>query len=128
EEVIALRNQDRTKKMQSLKEPKQLSPLAGAPSIYKLPFPIPGAPGVEPITPVPTAILSAPPPPPSLGKPTREDPKVITVSSEEIPPKPTMPPPRAIVFGGTAADKTDDADDEDEMDDDVRYEDVEESP
>ncbi|PJF27953.1 MAG: hypothetical protein CUN52_13835, partial [Phototrophicales bacterium] len=40
EEIIALRNQDRAKKMQALKEPKQLSPLAGAPSIYKVPFPI----------------------------------------------------------------------------------------
>lgn len=126
EEIIALRNQDRAKKMQALKEPKQLSPLAGAPSIYKVPFPIPGAPGVEPITPVPTAILSAPPPPPSLGKPIREEPKVINVSSEEKPPKPPMPPPRAIVFGGTAADKSHDADEE--ADDDVRYEDIEESP
>lgn len=128
EEVLALRNQDRTKKLQALKEPKQLSPLAGVPSIYKLPFPIPSAPGIEPITPVPTAILSAPPPPPSLGKPTREEPKVITISSEEKPPKPPMPPPRAIVFGGTAADKTDDEDEEDETDDDVHYEDIEESP
>lgn len=125
EEIIALRNQDRAKKMQALNEPKQLSPLAGAPSIYKVPFPIPGAPGVEPITPVPTAILSAPPPPPSLGKPIREEPKVINVSSEEKPPKPPMPPPRAIVFGGTAADKSNDADEET---DDVRYEDIEESP
>ncbi|HRF94239.1 MAG TPA: hypothetical protein PLZ51_03550, partial [Aggregatilineales bacterium] len=66
EQVIASRNQERQKKMQSLKEPKQLSPLVGAPSIYKLPFPIPGAPGVEPITSVPSAILSAPPPPPAL--------------------------------------------------------------
>ncbi len=128
EEVIALRNQDRAKKLQALKEPKQLSPLTGAPSIYKLPLPIPGAPGVEPITPVPTAILSAPPPPPSLGKPTREEPKVITVPADDKPPKPPMPPPRAIVFGGTAADKTDDEDDEDKADDDVRYEDIEESP
>jgi hypothetical protein len=131
EQVVASRNQERQKRMQSLKEPKQLSPLAGAPSIYKLPFPIPGAPGVEPITSVPSAILSAPPPPPALDKRTvtREEPKVITVAPVNEPPKPPMPPPRAIVFGGTSAFKdNEDADEEDEDDDDIRYEDAEDSP
>jgi len=129
EQVIAARNQDRQKRMQTLKEPKQLSPLAGAPSIYKLSFPIPGAPGVEPITPIPSAILSAPPPPPALDKRTitREEPKVITIAPINEPPKPPMPPPRAIVFGGTSAFKEDDEDDE-EADSDIRYEDVEDSP
>jgi len=127
EQVIASRNQDRQKKIQALKEPKQISPLAGVPSVYKLPFPIPGAPGVEPITPVPSAILSAPPPPPSLEKrttTTREEPKVITISPVNEPPKPPPPPPRAIIFGGTSAIK----DTENEEDDDIHYEDAEESP
>jgi len=127
EQVIASRNQDRQKKIQALKEPKQISPLAGVPSVYKLPFPIPGAPGVEPITPVPSAILSAPPPPPSLEKrttTTREEPKVITVLPVNEPPKPPPPPPRAIIFGGTSAIK----DTENEEDDDIHYEDAEESP
>lgn len=130
QQVIASRNQDRQKKMQALKEPKQISPLAGTPSVYKLPFPIPGAPGVEPITPVPSAILSAPPPPPSLEKrtTTREEPKVITVPPVNEPPKPPMPPPRAIVFGGTSAIKDDDDKDKKADDDEVRYEDAEESP
>lgn len=129
EQVIASRNQDRQKKMQSLKEPKQISPLAGVPSVYKLPFPIPSAPGIEPITPLPSAILSAPPPPPSLDKRTitREEPKVITIPPINEPPKPPLPP-RAIIFGGTSAIK-DDADDNKKADDDeIRYEDVEESP
>lgn len=130
QQVIASRNQDRQKKMQALKEPKQISPLAGTPSVYKLPFPIPGAPGVEPITPVPSAILSAPPPPPSLEKrtTTREEPKVITVPPVNEPPKPPMPPPRAIVFGGTSAIKDDDDKDKKADDDELRYEDAEESP
>jgi len=123
EQVIASRNQERQKKMQAIREPKQLSPLAGAPSVYKLPFPIPSAPGIEPITPVPSAILSAPPPPPALDKrATREEPKVITVPPVNEPPKPPPPPPRAIIFGGTSAIKDEDEDDE------IRYEDIEESP
>jgi hypothetical protein len=128
QQVIASRNQDRQKKMQALQEPKSVSPLAGVPSVYKLPFPIPSAPGIEPITPVPTAILSAPPPPPSLEKrttTTREEPKVITVPPVNEPPKPPPPPPRPIVFGGTSAIKDDD---DKKADDEIRYEDVEESP
>lgn len=135
EEVIALRNQERAKKLQALKEPKQASPLTGVPSIYKLPFPIPGPPGVEPITPVPAAILSPPPPPPPLSKPIREEPKVITVASDKKSTqsdkrsgkkkatKSSNLPPRDIVFGGTAADKS-----HDDEENEVRYEDVEESP
>lgn len=126
EQVIASRNQDRKRELQAVKEPKQISPLAGAPSIYKLPFPIPSAPGQEPITSVASKIVPPSVSPPSLGsRPTREVPTIITATTDETPETPSFapvqqPPRPPVRFGGTSAFKDEDEDEDydDELDED----------
>ncbi|MDX1994869.1 MAG: hypothetical protein SF029_20970 [bacterium] len=108
----------------------------GAPSIYKFAFPIPAAPGQEPITQQAAVIVEPEKPPtlPGAERPKRIEPDVVTSEAEKAPepvptpaPTPPPPPPRPMpVFGGMAAlrqQQLEDEDDEDEADeDDVTYE------
>jgi len=109
-EAIAEREKERQRTRQTQKQPTTAPALqGGTPSIYKLPFPIPGAPGQEPVSRQAAVIVEPEKPPmlPGQQQPKRIEPTIITGEVVGKPAAPPSPPPRPMpVFGGTAALRT----------------------
>ena len=149
EELLAQQAQERTTARQQKANRAPAVP-AGPPSIYKLPLPIPGAPGKEAVTRDEGIIISKPPTPaiaaPSTPTVTRSEPAVITGSvsdkstittpSEAKPVLPATNPsarplltaPRAPSLKSGLLDDDDEFDDDEfieDENDDVSYEDAE---
>lgn len=80
EEAIAERQKERKRRQRS-KEPERVLP-AGAPSIYKLMLPVPGAPGEEPVT-KPVAAVIEKEKTPEIEAPKRQEPRIITMGRQE---------------------------------------------
>ncbi len=103
QQALATRPQTRTQ--------RTVPVASGPPSVYKLPFPIPGAPGKEAVTPSPQIVISQEPKPAlSSQSDSRSGPAVITgtvneklpppsttQSSAPIPSNPAAPPSRPTV-------------------------------
>ena len=79
EEAIAQRKRERELARRRERRVPATQP-AGPPTIYNLPFPIPGPPGQEPVTSIRTAIVE-PEVPPGLPPARREEPTIITAAS-----------------------------------------------
>ncbi len=115
---------------QERQKPTKPGTPAGPPSIYRLPLPIPPAPGKEPATRADDRILppaAKPLPSPLAPTPGRSAPDVIAGTADKpslaVPPRPAnLQPPSASL-----SDLDDDDADELDEDDDITYEDIDES-
>ena len=130
EEAIAERQRQRQKERSGGKKQRKTSPIAqGPPSVYKLAFPIPGAPGDEPITQSQTTILESKSLPATLPesqqRPRQQEPEVVPGEAQK---KPEVSTPRINTFGsGDDVDLGDESTDQSAHADELTYEDVEES-
>jgi hypothetical protein len=114
-EVLALKEQERQKviKQRQQKAARPALSAGGIPSIYKLPLPVPGAPGEIPVTQTPAAIVGTPKPAASLPeRPRREEPSMIPGTAEPV--KPARVDPVFNPERGSTTPDDDDFPDEDE--------------
>jgi hypothetical protein len=143
EELLKQKEQDRTTARQQKKTTRAPAVQAGPPSIYKLPLPIPGAPGKEAVTRDEGIIISKPPTPaiaaPTAPPVTRTQPSVIsgTVADKPALSSPTeiKPAPSTLTAGArpslpstTSSPKPELVDDnieDDLIDDDEDYDEAE---
>lgn len=103
-ELIARRRQALAVKPQPRSQRAAPAP-SGPPSVYKLNFPIPGAPGKEAVTPSPQIVISQEPKPatPALAD-SRSGPAVITGTvAEKLPPPSSQPTSPTIIPSNPAA-------------------------
>ncbi|NWF68775.1 MAG: hypothetical protein HXY40_06805 [Chloroflexi bacterium] len=90
-ELLAQREQQLKRERQQAKKPAPALP-AGPPSIYNLPLPLPGAPGKEPVTQLPSVVLGADVVSPPLTLRERPVPPLIRPAGDEPNlPRPAMP-------------------------------------
>jgi hypothetical protein len=107
-EILAMREQERQKALKAKQQRAQKPALpAGPPSIYRMPLPIPGAPGDVSVTQAPSVIVEPEVRPALPEKPRREVPAVIEGTATPAPEAPplTINIPRSIV---STPDKEDD--------------------
>jgi hypothetical protein len=86
-EILAQREAERQKARKALQQRKERPALSagGPPSIYRLPLPLPGAPGDEIVTQTPSAVLPAVQKPlPLPERPRRIEPDVVTTTAAPI--------------------------------------------
>jgi hypothetical protein len=133
EELLKQQEQERTAARQQKKSTRTPAVQAGPPSIYKLPLPIPGAPGKEAVTRDEGIIISKPPTPaiaaPTASPVTRTQPAVISgtvtdkpvLSSPTLAPSTVTAPARPSLPATTSSLKSEllDGEDEDDIDEDL---------
>jgi hypothetical protein len=91
-ELIARRQQALAVRPQEKKAQRAAAVPVGPPSVYKLNFPIPGAPGKEAVTPSPQIVISQEPKPALTAQPdSRSGPAVIAGTVSEKLPAPSTP-------------------------------------
>jgi hypothetical protein len=152
EELLKQQEQERTAARQQKKTTRTPAVQAGPPSIYKLPLPIPGAPGKEAVTRDEGIIISKPPTPaiaaPTVPPVTRSQPAIISGTVTDKPelssPTESKPAPSPLAAGArpslpasTSSLKSELLDDEDDEDiddligdeeDEDDYDDTEDRP
>ncbi|MBI1276971.1 MAG: hypothetical protein GC179_02460 [Anaerolineaceae bacterium] len=102
---LAARRQQALAVRPQQKSQRAASAPSGPPSVYKLNFPIPGAPGKEAVTPSPQIVISQEPKPatPALAD-SRSGPAVITGTvAEKLPPPSSQPAAASVVPSNPAA-------------------------
>jgi hypothetical protein len=135
-EIQAMQEQQRRRERQLATRKTTTPALAGGPpTIYAVLLPIPGAPGKEPVTQLPTPVAAPAKPSPSLAQ--RPAPNVIESEAKpaETPPRPPAPSPSPFprpALPSQASKPAEDLDDDEEQDededDDLTYEPAEDTP
>lgn len=126
EEVINERREERLKEQkkreQERQKREQKALLSGAPSVYRLPLPIPGPPGAES-----TTLITEPEPRPEIEPPRRTEPSVLFTSARRLEPDDAeeLPPEDADAPDEAEADTDADTDADDN---ELVYEDIDDAP